>query len=59
MNGVEQMIRWIKQIGVKNHVKLSRYEVWKKLGFCPSNSTYEQRIKILKGEVEPNILKGP
>lgn len=40
---------WVKEIGFKNPVQVTRYAVWKKLGFCPPNTTLEERMKILKG----------
>lgn len=56
INGVNNIRKWMKIIGSKNYSKYSRFLVWKKHGFCPTNITYEQRRKILKGEINPNLL---
>jgi hypothetical protein len=44
---------WMEHIGFNNPSKRSRFEIWAKFGFCPPNTTYEQRRKILKGELNP------
>ena len=49
ITGFKAFDKWIKLIGSKNPTKLSRYLIWKKFGFCPPNTTYEQRLKILSG----------
>ncbi|NYZ74649.1 hypothetical protein H0O03_00060 [Candidatus Micrarchaeota archaeon] len=38
---------WMKIIGSKNPVQLSKYLVWKKIGYCPAGSTYADRLNIL------------
>ena len=38
--------KWMKLIGSKNPVKYSRFEIWKKHGFCHANTTYKERIEI-------------
>lgn len=52
ISGIEGLERWMELIGMKNPVKLSRYLVWKKFGFCPTNLTLKQREDILKGELD-------
>jgi len=54
--GVKNLNKWIKEIGTKNPTKYSRYLIWKKFGFCPPNTTYKQRINILKGNLNPHSL---
>jgi intein/homing endonuclease len=54
INGVERLNKWIKTIGIKNPVKYTRYLIWKKYGFCPTNTTYEQRKDILNKKISPN-----
>ena len=39
-------------IGMKNSVKFSRYLVWEKFGFCPTNMTLKQREDILNGKLD-------
>jgi len=43
---------WMQLVGMKNEVKLSRYRIWKKFGFCPTNLTFLQRSEILKGNLD-------
>jgi len=56
LSGVSNLERWIQNIGFKNSSKFSRYLVWKKYGFCPRNTTLEQRTQILNKELDPNSL---
>ena len=56
--GKNTLFRWISEISPANPIKLSRYYVWQKYGFCPPKTTYEQRQKILKGELNPDNLYG-
>lgn len=51
INGVDRFVKWMKIIGSKNPVKFSRYLVWKRFGFCPTNLTLKQRENILKGKL--------
>ena len=41
----------MKLIGIKNPVKLTRYLVWKKFGFCPPHTNLQQRKDILNGKL--------
>ena len=50
---------WINKIGTKNPCKVSRIEIWKEHGFCPPFTTYNQRINILEGKLNPKELYGP
>lgn len=45
---------WLKNIGIKNTSKFSRYLIWKKFGFCPRKTTFEQRKQILNKELDPH-----
>lgn len=49
ISGLDGLNKWMKLIGMKNPVKFSRYLVWKKFGFCPTNLTLKQREELLKG----------
>jgi intein/homing endonuclease len=53
VNGVERVKKWLNVIGTKNKVKLSRYLVWEKFGFCPSKLNLKQREDILNGNINP------
>jgi intein/homing endonuclease len=45
--------KWMKEIGIKNHSKYTRYLIWQKYGFCPPNTTYDQRLNILRNNLNP------
>lgn len=49
VSGKERLEKWMKLIGSKNPGKITRYLVWKKHGFCPPNTTLQQRKEILNG----------
>ncbi len=50
----ETMLReWMKTIGIANHVKLSKYLVWEKFGLLPPYTTHNERIRMLKGFINP------
>ena len=50
LSGVKRLNEWMNLIGIKNPVKLTRYFVWKKFGFCPPHTTLKEREDILKGK---------
>lgn len=56
VNGVPRLIQWMNIIGTKNNSKLSRYDIWKKFGFCPTNTTFKQRKDILNDIINPYLL---
>lgn len=56
INGPELANKWIKTIGIKNDIKLTRYLIWKKFGFCPTNISFKERLDILSGKMDPNIF---
>jgi hypothetical protein len=51
--GKESILKWMDLIQPKNHSKVSRFLIWKKYGFCPPNTTYEERTTILEGNLDP------
>ncbi len=55
--GEGNLTKWMSLVGTKNPVKYSRYLLWKKFGFCPSNTTYNQRINILEGKLNPYMCQ--
>ena len=60
INGIENVKRWLQLVDIKNKTKYSRYLIWKKFGFCPTNISYQQRIDILNGKINPeSFYKGP
>jgi len=54
--GINQIEKWFKEIGSKNHCKHSRYLIWKKFGFCPPFTNYQERKNILSGKLDPSSL---
>ncbi len=48
MYGKDETNKFILLIGSRNPVKLSRFLVWKKTGFCQAGLTYKERLEILK-----------
>ncbi len=54
--GKSRLEKWMKLIGTKNPVKLSRYLVWKKFGFCPPHTTLKQREDFLNDKADINLL---
>ena len=56
INGVTQLEFWMKEIGSANPVQFSEYEIWKRFGFCPPNTTLEQRREMLSGELDPKVF---
>lgn len=48
IRGEEMLRKWIEKIGFKNPVQLTRYELWKRTGFCPPDTTLEERIQMLE-----------
>ncbi len=58
LNGVGNLNLWMKEIGFNSTKHLTKYNVWKKYGVCPSKTNILQRQKILKGEIDINSFKG-
>jgi len=48
INGRRNFQLWMEHIGFSNKKHLSKIEVWKKLGYCPPHTTYEERLKLLE-----------
>ena len=46
--GPSKAIKFFKEIGSKNPVKLSRFQLWKEMGFCPAHTTLKERLEMLK-----------
>jgi hypothetical protein len=47
LNGILMLEKWMNEIGSRNAKHLTKYLVWKKEGFCPSNTTLEVRLRTL------------
>ena len=50
ISGIDGLDRWMNLVGIKNPVKLTRYLVWKKFGFCSTKTSLSQREDILNGK---------
>lgn len=53
LDTVSDTRKWIEEIGFKNQKHLTKMRLWNKFGFCPPHTTLNQRMKILKGELNP------
>lgn len=58
IRGKERLKRWMKVIGFKNPAQLTKYQIWKKFGFCPPYTSILDRQKVLKGQINPILLYG-
>src|SRR3989344_1308648 len=50
-----QVTKWFEYIGSKNPKHITKYQVWKKFGFCPPFTNLETRKKMLKNELSPYL----
>jgi hypothetical protein len=57
-SGEKNLIKWFNLVGSKNPSYISRYSIWRKFGFCPPNTDYLMRRKILLGQIDPKELCG-
>ncbi|MDO8740606.1 MAG: LAGLIDADG family homing endonuclease [Candidatus Woesearchaeota archaeon] len=56
LNGIERVKKFMNLVKPQNIIKKSRYLIWVKFGFCPTNITYQQRLNILEGKISPYIF---
>ena len=56
IRGEKNIENWMKIIGFNNPSKTIKYQVWKKFGFCPSNSNIEHRKLFLNGALDPKTF---
>lgn len=56
IRGNERLVKWMEKIGFNNYAKLTKYYIWKKYGFCPTNLSLNQREFILKNKINPNYI---
>ncbi len=50
IKGEKMIHKWFTEIGTGNPSILSKYLTWSKTGECKTNSTFEERIRLLKTE---------
>jgi intein/homing endonuclease len=48
ISGKKNLEKWMKIVGFNNIVQMSRYHVYKKLGYCLPKTTLQQRLEILE-----------
>jgi len=48
INGVEMLERWMRIIGSNNIKHNTKYSVWQKLGYCPPNTSVQERLNLLQ-----------
>lgn len=48
MKGNDMIKKWYDEIGTKNPSNMSKYILWSKTGECKTNTTYEDRLELLK-----------
>lgn len=53
ISGNKMCEKWFTEIQPRNPVKSSRHKILNLYGFCPTRTTYEERRKVLKGEINP------
>lgn len=53
LNGRNNLVNWMKNIGFRNPKHLTKYSIWKKFGFCPPNTTILERRQILRDDIDP------
>ena len=54
INKIQDIKNWFEKTVIPQNPKhITKYLIWKKFGFCPTNTTLEERRKILKGEINP------
>ena len=51
VNGRKMLERWMKEIGLRNKVHLTKFRIWKEHGSCPPRTTLQQRLRILGGKI--------
>lgn len=53
ISGKKNLELWMKLVGFKNYNYLSKYIIWKKIGFYPPRLTMKERESILNGRINP------
>jgi len=47
IRGVNMLEKWIQLIGMNNQASFTKYLLWKKQGFCPANTTLQERFRMI------------
>ncbi len=60
INGRKNFKKWMVFVGFNNPKHLTKIKIWERLGYCPPNTTYSERLKILNGGSHlPPIIPAP
>ena len=54
INGVENLEKWMREIGFNSQKHMTKYLIWKKYGFCPPYTNILQRKAILDRDLDIN-----
>ena len=53
VQGVDNLVRWVKVIGSMNPKHLTKILIWCRYGFCPPHTTLKERLAMLRKSVDP------
>ena len=53
LSGKDNLSKFLQLIGFRNPKHLTKIEIWNKFGFYPPRLSYQQRLDILKGKLDP------
>lgn len=53
ISGRKNLKKWMSLIGFNNPKHITKYQVWKKFGYCPRYTNLRQRKKILNNTLNP------
>ncbi|MBI2547581.1 MAG: hypothetical protein HYW23_04010 [Candidatus Aenigmarchaeota archaeon] len=56
IHGKKNLKKWMESIGFHNPVHFTKYDIWKKFGFCPPRTKLQQRIDTLEGNADISNL---
>jgi intein/homing endonuclease len=56
ISGGVQVNKWFEIVGSKNPKHVTKYQIWKKFGFCPPYTQLNERMQILKKEIVPHYF---
>ncbi len=56
VRGVERVNKWFKVIGFSNSVQNTKFEIWRRFGYCPPYTNLAQRKAILSGKLDINVF---
>lgn len=54
LNGEEMLEKWMREISFYSSKHLTKYDLWKKYGFCPARTSTPERVLMLEGKLNPH-----